>query len=289
MGNQQHTKSTVNTLREKILAKAAMFLVPTGITSVEAWQTFEKRIAAVSRPEREIRLDFTFYLKIAASVLIVALALSTIYNFQEVCVLTDKGEHQLIVLPDHSTVLLNAGSALQYNTLLFAFTRKVNFNGEGFFTVQKGSKFEVISQHGVIEILGTQFNVRSRDNTYEVACTEGKVKVSNIAKTSSVVLTNGLQTVLRNETLRPPAHFKSELTSWKNGEFYFENAPLREVFRVLELQYNISIHCDEMASRTYTGYFTNKNLNESLKLVCLPLGLVYEISNHNEVKITARK
>ena len=288
MGNKQHTKDIV-TLREKILSEAAMFLVPTGITSVEAWQTFEKRMVVVSRQEREIRPDFTFYLKIAASVLIIALAVFTIYDFHEVHVVTNRGEHRLIILPDHSTVLLNAGSALQYNGLLFAFTRKVNFNGEGFFTVQKGSRFKVISLQGVIEILGTQFNVRSRNDTYEVACTEGKVKVSNTAKTSSVILTNGLQTVLTNETLRRPAHFKSELISWKNGEFYFENASLGEVFKTLELQYNISIHWDDMAARTYTGYFTNKNLNESLKLVCLPLGLSYEISEHNEVNISTRK
>lgn len=289
MGNHQHIENSGNSLKERVLKVSAAFSVPAGITRIEAWQTLERRIADVVPHGNEISFDFTFYLKIAASLLFMALAAFTVYNFQQVELLTAKGEHQIITLPDHSTVMLNAGSALQYNALLFAFTRKVNFNGEAFFTIQKGSKFQVVSQHGVVKVLGTQFNVISRKAIYEVACVEGKVRVSNSANTSGVILTAGLQTALSHKNLKEPTLFKSELMAWKNGEFYFENAVLQEVLNTLEIQYDITIHFDGATARSYTGYFTNNNLEESLKLICLPLELEYKILNKKEVKITTKK
>lgn len=235
---------------------------------------------------KEIRVDFSLYLKIAASLCIIALAALTLYNLQDVNVLTGRGEHQLITLPDQSTVLLNAGSTLQYNTFLFAFTRKLHFTGEGLFSVVKGSRFKVVSPQGAVEVLGTQFNILSRKNTYEVACLEGKVKVTNLTNTSRVILTSGLNTALMNKNLKQPEAFKSEITAWQNGEFYFENSPLSEVLTTLELQYDIKIHFDGPSARSYTGYFTANNLEESLKLVCLPLDLDYEVLNNKEIKIS---
>ena len=49
----------------------------------------------------------------------------------------------------------------------------------------------------------------------------------------------------------------------ETGEFYFEMRYLTEVLNTLELQYNITIVA-EINNRTYTGYFTNKNLEEAL-------------------------
>ena len=289
MGNQQHIENSDHTLKNKILKVSAAFLIPASITRDEAWQTFEKNIALAIPNGKQIKFDLTFYLKIAASLLVIALAAFTLYNFQHVQLITGRGEHQLITLPDHSTVMLNAGSTLKYNALLFAFTRKVNFSGEGFFIVQKGSKFEVISQQGVVDVLGTQFNILSRKATYQVACVEGKVRVNKSDNISTVILTAGLQTASSSKNLTQPSPFKSEVTAWKQGQFYFENARLEEVLNTLELQYNITIDMDGSTVRSYTGYFTNKNLEESLKLVCLPLQLKYEILNNREVKISTQK
>ena len=226
--------------------------------------------------------------KIAASLLIVALAAYIVYHQQEVELFTSRGEHRLITLPDHSTVLLNAESSLHYNSLLFSFTRKVNFDGEGFFSVQKGSRFDVVSENGTVRVLGTQFNVVTRDSTYEVACVEGKVSVQN-RRDSKVVLTAGLRTFLSNNNLQQPAPVGPEVTSWTSGEFYFDNAPLSQVVNTLSLQYNITVQLENVDVRYYTGYFTKYDLEEALKLICVPLSLNYEILNTSEVKISTKK
>lgn len=242
----------------------------------------------MAQNSREISVDFRFYLKLAASLCIVVLAGFAVYNFQEVDIATARGEHQQVVLPDNSTVELNAGSSLTYNTFLFAFSRKIYFAGEGFFSVMKGSRFEVVSQQGTVEVLGTQFNILSRRDTYEVACAKGKVKVTNSTNVSGVLLTAGLKTSLLDKKLGEPSTFQPEATAWRNGEFYFDNSPLSEVLSTLELQYDVKIYFDGSTDRSYTGYFRANNLEESLKLVCLPLALEYQILNKKEIKLISK-
>jgi len=292
MGNHhEHIENNRRRLqRERILRTAARFSVPARVSCPVAWQKIEERLTHVAVSGKQVAVDFTLFLKIAASFLILALTAYLVYNQQHVDLITSKGEHRLITLPDHSTVLLNAGSSLHYNTLLFPILRKVYFDGEGFFTVEKGNQFTVISEGGTVQVLGTQFNVMSRAHVYEVACLEGKVNVRNRRNTSEVLLTPGLQTSLSNDEVKQPYLVKDETISWKNGEFFFDSAPLSDVLNTLSLQYNITVEIDveNPSTRHYTGYFTNHNLEESLKLICLPLGLEYKILN-STVKISPKK
>ena len=89
----------------------------------------------------------------------------------------------------------------------------MHFTGEGFFSVQKGSRFKVVSQQGIVEVLGTQFNILSRKGTYEVACVEGKVKVHDSKKISGVILTAGLNTTLINYKLGATKIFQTNINS----------------------------------------------------------------------------
>ena len=57
------------------------------------------------------------------------------------------------------------------------FSRKVSLEGEAFFEVNPGKKFEVVSKFGKTIVLGTSFNIYSRNSSYQVTCMTGKVKV----------------------------------------------------------------------------------------------------------------
>jgi transmembrane sensor len=265
--------------------------VPARISRELAWQKIEGRLANAAASGKQISVDLALFLKIAASFLTIALTAYLVYNQHHVDLITNSGERRLITLPDHSTVLLNACSSLHYNTLLFPMLRRVYFEGEGFFTVEKGNRFTVISKSGTVEVLGTQFNVMSRTNAYEVACLDGKVKVSNSRNSSEVLLTPGLQTSLSNDEMKQPYLLQAETISWKNDEFYFDNALLADVINTLSLQYNIKVelNVENLPARHYTGYFTKYNLAESLELICLPLGLEYKIQNSSQVTISSKK
>ncbi len=273
-------------IERKILDTVSTFRVPENLSQQEIWSRIESRIS--ERPAAKvITFQFNTFLRIAASVLLFVLAGFGVYQSQGVSIEAAFAEHKTITLPDYSIVELNAGSSLSYNKLTWSLTRKVYFTGEGLFSVTKGKKFEVISPNGITQVLGTAFNLLSRGSTYRVACLEGKVRVSNTEASSQIVLTPGLQTELQQNQLSIARPYNDNITSWKTGEFYFENAPLSEVLNTLELQYNINITA-EKNNRTYTGYFTNANLEEALKLVCLPLQLNYMFMDSTTVKISTK-
>lgn len=285
MGNFQHNEKQAEALKQQVLQTASAFSVPRHLTRKQAWGILEKCLGENSKI-RPIGIDFAMYWKIAASLLLLVVAGWVLYTFQEVGIQTARGEIRSIVLPDHSTVILNAGSILHYNTIAFYFTRTVNLSGEGFFKVEKGSTFEVVSPNGSTRVLGTQFNILCRDNRYEVSCVEGKVRVIHSSHTSDCTLTAQLQTRSLGKRLQSPVLFNPTITAWQKGEFYFDNTSLQEVFATLELQYNIRIFYSGDTSRTYTGYFTNKNLEEALQLVCLPLQLNYRILHNRQIQIS---
>jgi ferric-dicitrate binding protein FerR (iron transport regulator) len=76
-----------------------------------------------------------------------------------------------------------------------------------------------------------------------------------------------------------------QTVSWKQGVFYFEDKPLVSIFDELERQFNVSIKFEGGMDRVMTVSFSNKILNEALDIVCIPMGLEYEIINDKKVRI----
>ncbi|HEX6891348.1 MAG TPA: FecR domain-containing protein [Chryseolinea sp.] len=288
MVNQEQIGESENgPLKQRILDVSFKWAVPGKISKAGAWHTLERRLNGIAAAGQAITLDLTLLLRIAASLSLVALAAYFVYHQYDVEVFTRRGEHNLVTLPDHSTVMLNAASSLQYNTLMFRLARNVTFNGEGFFTVSKGNRFIAESNSGRVEVLGTQFNLLATADNYEVACTEGKVRISNNRNDSNVILFAGQFTVLHDAQFDKPSKIREEKISWKKGEFYFENTSLPDVLKTLSLQYDISIQIEieNPSARHYTGYFTKYNLKEALDLICVPLSLEYKMLGPSDVKI----
>lgn len=188
---------------------------------------------------------------------------------------TQAGETLQIELPDQSRVTLNAMSRINYTSTNWDEERIINLEGEAFFKVEKGSTFTVITKSGSVTVLGTQFNVKDRNNFYEVSCFEGKVKVSS--NTSSVQLT-------AQQTYREVAKNSSRLTvtgttpTWFNSESSFLSVPYAEVLHELERQYDVTISTNAIdTTQLFTGRFPNTDRDTALKSVTLPFNLVYQI------------
>ena len=91
---------------------------------------------------------------------------------------TEFAQKTTIELPDESSVSLNAKTYLAFNKKSWKDERNVTLEGEAFFKVAKGSKFNVITKSGKVTVFGTQFNVKHRDHYFEVVCYEGLVGVT---------------------------------------------------------------------------------------------------------------
>lgn len=193
---------------------------------------------------------------------------------------TENGEITNVTLPDDSEVTLNAGSQIVYSGNRFNTHRKVQLTGEAFFKVAKGNTFSVVTNEGTITVLGTTFNVRSRDKKLSIICYTGKVKVSDHFK--SVYLTKGKKTAkLPGEILQDAQPTDTnEGLNWRNGFFYFQNTSLKEVLAELSRQYDVVIRLPESEEkRVITTSFDNKNITSALFNILWPLNLKAEQKN----------
>jgi len=190
---------------------------------------------------------------------------------------TENGEITNVTLPDDSEVTLNAGTKIVYSGNRFNTHRKVQLTGEAYFKVSKGNTFSVITTEGTIKVLGTTFNVRSRDKKLSVFCYTGKVKVSDYF--TSVYLSKGEKTAkLPGEILQDAQPTDTnEGLKWRNGLFYFQNTSLKEVLAELSRQYDAVIHLPESEeNRFITTSFDNKNIASALFNILWPLNLKAE-------------
>jgi len=113
-------------------------------TENENWNELSDKLDTVT--ENNNIIPFPSVLRYtAAAMIIVLLGLAGLIFFYSKTVETKPGEHFMVDLPDGSIVDMNAASYLKYYPLQWTFKRKLYFEGEGFFSVSKGNKFEVVS------------------------------------------------------------------------------------------------------------------------------------------------
>ncbi len=239
---------------------------------------------STEKPIRNLRI----YWSAAASIVLIAL-LTTVYFYQSTPnqIIATKGQHLEYTLPDGSNVIINADSKISFSESGFAKQRTLNLEGEAFFSVQKGKPFVVKTLTGTVEVLGTTLNVFSRDNKLSVSCLTGKVKVTSNGQ--SVIIEPGEKADLVSGILQKSTNIQTDqMAGWRSGEFHFDNVPLISIFEEIERQFNVEIATKGLENRFFTGSFSNKNLNEVLETVCLPMHLDYEIKNGNKIKIVPK-
>jgi len=210
----------------------------------------------------------------AAASLALLFWITTLTASQKVLALA--GEQKEILLPEESVVSLNAGSSISFREKSFEKDRVLQLEGEAFFKVKPGSTFSVRTENGTVTVLGTSFNVLSRNGRFEVSCYTGKVKVETAEK-DQLIITMGEQAIKSAdaESLdRDSFTLIDASPEWTAGRFNFENQPLAEVIAELERQYAIKVKMDAgLEELTYTGLFESGDLEKALYLITWPLHL----------------
>lgn len=188
-------------------------------------------------------------------------------------------------LPGQSEFILNADSKLTYDSKRWDNNRSLDLMGEAFFKVKKGSTFTVNTSAGKVEVLGTQFNVKSRLGSFEVSCTEGKVAVNFKNKTKQEILTQG-QSVRINQSgaIERMVNEAENAKSWIAGIIRLKDVYLKEVVEELERQFDVTIELEGIDTKERISCnFQNENLEMALKTATAPLNLTFEIISENKV------
>jgi ferric-dicitrate binding protein FerR (iron transport regulator) len=208
------------------------------------------------------------------------------FMFQETVYTTQIAEQTEFKLPDDSEVQLNAGSKITFTEFNWENNRKLNLEGEAFFKVKKGETFTVTSKQGDVTVLGTQFSVNSRVDTYIVQCYEGKVQVA-IKESETVILTKGKAVVFQKGNLEKYNIIAAE-PEWLANESSFYNISIKEVVAELERQYNVNVTGKEHLKDVYfSGRFTHKNLDQAAKTIFSAMQIPYKVTEEKIVEIQA--
>ena len=229
---------------------------------------------------------FTAILKVAA-VFAVLIAGYLYINSLGTTISTSVAEKETFNLPDGSEVALNANSTVTYKKNEWNTHRNLNLTGEAYFKVTKGNTFTVQTKNGSVTVLGTQFNVFTRDSKLNVVCYEGLVSVSFNDSLVQVPAGKSLQVIegkLISENLT-----KAVAPAWIDNESSFENATLATVLDELQRQYDINVKAPKnLLNKRFSGSFTHTDINLALQLICAPLNITYTIKE-DQVTLYAAK
>ncbi len=267
----------------KNIAEEAKNINLTSVNETVALQDFKSRIAnRTKKKSKVISFSRNFAFKIAASIALLVGLTYFLFNFSQETLKADFAENKSFVLPDESSVTLNAVSQITFSKSSFKKNRQLKLDGEAYFSVKKGSAFNVETEQGNIAVLGTEFNVKSRENSFKVFCYEGSVAVSH--HNTEIILTKGEGVQLtKNNQLVKLLNPKSSAPLWLNNESEFTEEPYTEVLAEFERQFKMKIISESVNTKVlFTGGFNNKDMNSAIKSITLPLNINYRIKD-NEI------
>ncbi|MEZ2335934.1 FecR family protein [Mucilaginibacter sp. RCC_168] len=246
----------------------------------DAFIRLQKRINSNTPVPRNMmikKLSRKQWIGIAASVILICtvlwLTFNHIYDNGSVSFvrIDSKDKVHTQSLPDGSVITLNTRSTIVYPGRFTGNIRPVSLSGEAFFKVSpdKTKPFIIRVNDVTVRVVGTSFNVKSRNGKTEVIVETGIVQVSK--KQNSVHLNPGEQvTVTREQGLLAKQQSKGKLYNYYlTGQLVCDKTPLSEVVQALNEVYNahIVIANKSLESLPITTTFKGQSLNEVLDVI----------------------
>lgn len=238
-----------------------------------------------SPKQKVVHLNYNWIFKIAA-LFIIILGLYFSFTFLSNTNFTaENGSETALILPDESEVILNSGSNLSYKKWNWENNRLIELEGEAFFKVAKGKKFEVNTTAGKVTVLGTQFNVKQRNNRFEVTCYEGKVKVTHRDKI--VILTKGMKTIFENDKSLDVPNTYINQPEWINDEIVFYKENLKNIISEIERKYNVTIELNSSNNQqVFSGNIPSNDLDVALEILTKTYHLKIAKKTTNKITLT---
>jgi ferric-dicitrate binding protein FerR (iron transport regulator) len=247
--------------------------------------TFNKIQQKIANKKTRIRkLYFVRWSIGVAASIILLFGLFSIFTTDLIIHKTNFGETKTISLLDGSEVILNSKSTITFNEADWKEDRQLTLDGEAYFKVEKGSAFTVNTNNGSVVVLGTQFNVNSKDDFFNVVCYEGKVSVNSNSLDYILLPTNSFRKI--NGSSSESSTTQLLQPTWIDGESTFKSVPIKYVITALEDQYNIKIDSELIDdSIIFSGSFPHKNLNIALITVFDALKIRYNQKEKRKIKL----
>lgn len=220
----------------------------------------------------------------AAAIFILGTALG-IYQYQAYNAETFKAEYsshsniETIGLPDGSKITLNRGTVLRVKAINSHKRILELIQGEAFVSVSHSEvPFRVLTKHGIISVLGTEFTVRDVNNqTFNVFLRKGKIRfesenISADLKPGEIIEQDaaGDFTVSMASNSLP--------TFWVDGKLSFSKTALAEIIQTLEKTYEVRFEYDHsLDTEIITVSFDNLDAGQAARLLSKTLGSEFRL------------
>ncbi|MGY6647938.1 FecR family protein [Wenyingzhuangia sp. IMCC45574] len=264
------------------LNKVAKTLAAPTVDTESALTKVKAKLKANTTKTKVIKL----WISVAASIAI--LIGSYAFLQSSVTYTTAIGEKIDITLEDGSVVNLNSNSSLTHKRFFWKDDKKLSLSGEAYFTVTKGKGFHVKTNHGIVSVLGTQFNIKTQKLGTEVKCYTGKVQYKN--EQHLAILTKGFKAAFQQKTGSfTKDTFNKTTPDWKQGFSSYKNQDFATVLTDITNYYPIKIDNQNVnINRVYTGVFVHNNLNQALQTTLGALGIKYQLSKDGTTLVISK-
>ena len=209
------------------------------------------------------------------------------------CLEVPRGGEFSFLLPDSTTVFLNAESRLRFpDRFVPGSERIVYLSGEAYFDVKRDprSPFLVCLEHSAVKVTGTSFNVKAYPDDTNEATTliSGTVSMGIGTTEQWIVLKPGEQGYYdaTRKTLLQQTVDVNYYTAWKDGVFAFYRQPLEEVMKTLGCWYLFDTHYQNEALKSilYTGKINrHASIREVLHTFELMDELTFDIKGKEDI------
>lgn len=167
----------------------------------ESFLTIKERYEQVTQNANSKSSISLRVIKVAA-IAVIFLLIGTLkqvnYNPEQISYASSKRHPEEIILPEGSKVILAKGAELSFNKNWRAEGKRIaTLDGEAYFSIKKrhyqGNKisFTVQTPDLMVEVLGTEFNVNTKDNITQVVLNSGKVRLSTRETNQKLLMTPG--------------------------------------------------------------------------------------------------
>jgi transmembrane sensor len=299
---------------------------------VEAWSNLIDKIEENGRrpmPKPELRIRLSVLFRAAAAILLIALlGTGTIFIIRHQKLKTEityfealapKGSRSVITLADGSTVWLNSGTKLRYQSNFGKNSRDLYLEGEAYFIVAKNPEipFRVKTSDICITAIGTAFDVKAYkdEGVIETTLEKGEVRIDQLNdlkikteskpvflkpnqkaifikssknlsvsdnKQKSQSIQNASAIKVRSNPIKVDSTVDTKLTtSWKDSRWIFRSEKLHNLAPILERRYDIKIIFRDTILNGYkfTGTLKEESLDQVLLALTLSAPIKFDINN----------
>jgi ferric-dicitrate binding protein FerR (iron transport regulator) len=256
--------------------------LPKPIDSVVSWVRLESKLNTDEEKQSAINIlkvrpnlvQLRPVLAVSSIILLLVILPILYLQLNLVHISTERSEILSHTLPDGSLAQLNAESALKYKKSGWKSKRNMEIDGEVYFNAEKGQiPFVVNSDNITVTVLGTQFNIKHRNNIVEVAVNKGKVQVAHKVQDKYVTLSAGQMSRFMDEEPpnKPEALPFANYPSWMGNKLMVYQENLLNVCREIERRFNVQVQISnqEIIDVTVTGVLETDSIESVLSTLAI--------------------